>query len=158
MPAGSGTFMSSFYSRGQNGVHNVETCSPWLCQGKLDLSNTWDSRKTLSFSKPPHEKSSFAAFRTVPDEVGLPGKGKERNPSGFLPSRSARFRTFLQEGLNTGPNGPVPIQHEPAVAGSFRLFQLYSLGQEALEACSSPNDASWASRPRRLSCHICWVL
>ena len=57
---------------------------PRLCLGKLDLSNSSLSRKTLSIAKPPRGESSFAAFRMVLDEKEAPGKGI-RNPSGFRP-------------------------------------------------------------------------
>ena len=53
LPAGSGTFMFFLYSCGQNVMHNVQGPFPRLCLGKLDLSNTPVSRKTLSLVKPP---------------------------------------------------------------------------------------------------------
>ena len=74
LPAGSGTFMSTYYSCGLNGVHNVEACFPRLCRGKLDLSNGCFPEKTLSLSKPPRAESSFAAFLTVLDGKEAPGK------------------------------------------------------------------------------------
>ena len=74
-------------------MHNVAACFSGLCPEKLDLSNTWTSRKTLSFPKPPHTESSFAAFQTVLDEIAFPGKGKGgtlqgsvRNPFREVPS------------------------------------------------------------------------
>ena len=76
VPAGSGTFKSIYYSCGPNWVHNVRACFPALWAGKLDLSNTSFSEKTLSFSKPPHHESSFAAFPTVLDGKAAPGPGK----------------------------------------------------------------------------------
>ena len=116
------------YSCGPNRVHNVEPCFPWLCQGKLGLSNTSFPGKTLSFAKPPQRGSSFAAFRIVLDGIGLPGKGNEepfRVPSITC---SALFRQFRQKSRPTGPRGPVPIQQEPVSTGSFPLFPLCSLG------------------------------
>ena len=71
-------------------MHNVGTGFPGLCPGKLGLSNTSFPEKTLSLSKPPHVKKQLRCFLTVLDERPFPGKGKERNPSGFLPSL---FRT-----------------------------------------------------------------
>ena len=91
-------------------MHNVRAGFPRLCLGKLDLSNTPDPEKTLSFLKPPHDESSFAAFSTVLDESGFPGKGREepfRVPSVTFPRGSVRFR---QKRPPTGPGGPVPIQ------------------------------------------------
>ena len=93
LPAGSGTFMSAFYSCGLFPVHNVEPCFPGLWPGYLDLSNTLVSRKTLSSSKPPEQESSFAAFPHVLDGIPSPGRGNRRNPSGFRYTCSARFRT-----------------------------------------------------------------
>ena len=82
-------------------MHNVEACFLGLCPRKLDLSNTSISKKTLSFAKPPHTESSFAAFLHVLDRIKAPGKGEEepfRVPS---TTRSARFRPFpSKEALN----------------------------------------------------------
>ena len=89
--------MYYYYSGGPNRVHNVRAGFPRLCLGKLGLSNTSQSRKTLSSSKPPQQESSFAAFRTVLDGIEAPGKGSKepfRVPSPTLP---ARFRTVPSE-------------------------------------------------------------
>ena len=85
------------YSGGQNWMHNVEARTRAFGPGYLDLSNTSGTRKTLSLSKPPHSKSSYAASLTVPDGIRLPGKGKERNPSGFRQQGSSPFRTVPSE-------------------------------------------------------------
>ena len=71
LPAGSGTFMSFHYSGGPNGMHNVVGHNQGLWPWYLELSNTSQTVGSLSFAKPPHEQSSFAAFRTVPDRRGL---------------------------------------------------------------------------------------
>ena len=89
--------MSLFYSGGLFGVHNVEAQNPGLCPGYLDLSNTLEPRKTLSFSKPPHEKSSYAAFQSVPDGNYAPGKGTGGTLQGSVPPSSARFCTVPSE-------------------------------------------------------------
>ena len=102
--------MLLYYSGGLFGVHNVEAGNPEVSSGYLGLSNTSFSKKTLSFLKPPHDESSFAAFSTVLDESGFPGKGREepfRVPSVTFPRGSVRFR---QKRPPTGPGGPVPIQ------------------------------------------------
>ena len=62
LPAGSGTFMSTDYSCGLFGMHNVEGQNTQALPGYLDLSNTWFPRKTLSLSKPPrlfYQKVTF---------------------------------------------------------------------------------------------------
>ena len=98
VPAGSGTFMYYYYSGGPNRVHNVQGLPPVLCPGKLDLSNTRLSRKTLSFLKPPHEKSSFAAFLRLLDGIEAPGKGKRGTLQGSVIHCSVRFRTVPSKG------------------------------------------------------------
>ena len=69
-----------------------------LCPVKLDLSNTPIPGKTLSFSKPPHLRSSFAAFQSILDGNTAPGKGKGRNPSGFCHRCSTLFRQQVGAG------------------------------------------------------------
>ena len=106
LPAGSGTFMLLDYSGGLFPMHNVEAGFPRLCLGKLDLSNTLDPGKTLSFSKPPHVKKQLCCFPTVLDGIRLPGKGVEepfRVPSTTVPRGSVQFR---QKGRYPGPRRP----------------------------------------------------
>ena len=92
LPAGSGTFMSAFYSCGQNGMHNVEAFSLGLCPRELDLSNDCFSRKTLSSAKPPHATKQLCCFPAVLDGTKAPGKGKEGTLQGSVSPCSARFR------------------------------------------------------------------
>ena len=76
MPAGSGTFMFCLdYSCGLFGVHNVRSGYSLALPGKLGLSNTSKSRKTLSLPKPPHCFPHFITFRTVLDGKAAPGRG-----------------------------------------------------------------------------------
>ena len=74
-------------------MHNVEARNPGLCPGYLELSNTPESRKTLSLPKPPEQKAALLLSLTVLDGKAAPGRGKVRNPSGFRQHRSAPFRT-----------------------------------------------------------------
>ena len=123
LPAGSGTFMSPFYSRGLNRVHNVRPCSPGLWPGKLDLSNTPVSRKTLSFSKPPQRRKQLRCFLSVLDGTPCPG---------------LRCRGTLQGSVSKVPRGPAPFRQKrpyyrpwrpgsyPTRAGVNRLFPVLS--------------------------------
>ena len=134
VPAGSGTFMYCFYSGGQELMHNVEPGFPGQSPGKLGLSNTLLSRKTLSFPKPPQRKKQLRCFLSFLDEPLGPGLRYRRNPSGFR----QRFREvpalFRQMRPVTGPGWPGPYLTEPVSAGSFLSFPPNPLGQEALEA------------------------
>ena len=176
LPAGSGTFMFTYYSCGLVRVHNVEACFPCLWQGKLDLSNTLETVGSLSFPKPPREESSFAAFCSVLDGNTAPGKGRGGTLQGSVCPCSARCRTgpskeacrallearFLSNrsrfqpaptlqsfGLG-GPRGPVPV-------GSGRIRLLSRIRQDP--APSRPFASilwapqAWAGflfRPKRL--------
>ena len=87
-------------------MHNVEAGNPRLCLGYLDLSNTVKSRKTLSFLKPPREKSSFAAFPTVLDGIRLPGKGQRGTLQGSVPQVPHGSVRFRQKRPSFGPRRP----------------------------------------------------
>ena len=113
----------TFCSCRQNGVHNVQGSSSRLCREELDLSNTSESWKTLSFSKPPHHRSSFAAFQHVLDRKTAPGKGGRRNPSGFRRHCSSRS---WKEPDPVSFRGPVPIQH-PLPGSLIPVTILYKL-------------------------------
>ena len=85
-------------------MHNVRPGSCRLWRQELDLSNTSVSKKTLSSSKPPHDRSSFAAFRHVLDGVEAPGKGNEEPFRVPFTTRSALFRAVPSKEACTGPN------------------------------------------------------
>ena len=104
-------------------MHNVETGFPGLCPGKLDLSNTPITRKTLSLVKPPREESSFAAFLVVLDGIKAPGPGNGGTLQGSSSHRSALFRQFRQKRPVTGPRRPGFYLTEPASAGSFLPYR-----------------------------------
>ena len=136
-----------YYSGGPFGVHNVRPGFPWLCQGKLELSNTLVSRKTLSSSKPPRKESSFAAFLSVPDGIPSPGlrsRGTFQGSVLMVPRGSGQSR---QKGLPTGPRGPVPIQPR---AGRSRLFRCFLWARRPWRPGPASCDASWPSRAKRL--------
>ena len=97
-------------------MHNVEGCFPWLCQGKLGLSNTCFSEKTLSFPKPPRNKSSFAAPQALLDRKAAPGRGRRGTLQGSVLYCSARFRTVPSIEAYSRPwrPGSYPTRRKPA--------------------------------------------
>ena len=126
LPAGSGTFMLSFYSAEPNRVHNVEPGSSRLCLEELDLSNTLETRKTLSLSKPPHRFLYFVTFLTVLDGIRLPGKGREGTFQGSVGPGSALFLTVPSEEAFLGPKEARFLSNRASLAlvlhGRIRLF------------------------------------
>ena len=115
-------------------MHNVRPGFPGFQPGKLDLSNTPLSKKTLSFLKPPHPRSSFAAFCTVLDGIEAPGKGNEepfRVPS--VPC-SARFHTFPSEEARRAYWRPGSYLTRAGCSRLFLSFLLNPLGATALKS------------------------
>ena len=96
-----------YYSRGLFRVHNVEPSFTQALPGYLGLSNTPESKKTLSSSKPPLQQSSNAAFRAVLDGNTAPGPGNEEPFRVPLAPGSALFR---QRRGACSIFSPVPIQ------------------------------------------------
>ena len=147
-----------YYSGGRNGMHNVEGSSPGLCPGELDLSNTWVSQKTLSFSKPPRRESSFAAFLTVLDGKHAPGGGREGTLQGSVTPCSARFCTVPSEEAGYRPWEARFLSNQsrcqPALSAPSRCF----LWARALQALVPHGDVPWPSRAKGLRTRKRWVL
>ena len=113
-------------------------CFLGLCPRKLDLSNTPDTAGSLSFPKPPHRRSSFAAFLTLLDGIEAPGKGNRGTLQGSVPQCSSLFRQRTEPDPTTWSGSyPTPRVYRPDSGRYYIIILLFPDGTRLLEPVKS---------------------